>query len=138
MKYFFLFLYCILSLNAYAENKIPSKEELDAIMLNAAKQMNSQMSGLRIDEYTNLKFVAYDLNPPLFSYFYTSTALDIVKQASLNKAQIDAMKKFNINKTCSSQFKPLMRPYNLRVAHIFEDKNTGKVIYKLTVTHNDC
>lgn len=39
---------------AIAQN-IPPKAELDAIIQNAAKQMNSQMSGLRIDDYTTLK-----------------------------------------------------------------------------------
>ena len=138
MRNLILFLGCIFALNINADNKIPSKSEFDTIMFNAVKQMNKQMSGTKIDEFTNLKFVTYDLNPPLFSYFYTSTVFDLTKQSSLNSEQVDAMKKFHITKTCSSQFKPLMKPYNFRVAHIFEDKPTGKVIYKLTVSHNDC
>ena len=96
------------------------------------------MAGVKIDEYTNLKFVTYDVNPPLFSYFYTSYSFAILKQDTLNGAQIEAMKSFNTSKTCLSEFKPLMKPYNLKVAHIFEDKNSGKVFYKLTVSHLDC
>ena len=96
------------------------------------------MSGTKIDEYTNLKYVTYDVNPPLFTYFYISSSLVVLKQDSFNQVQIDAMRKFNVTKTCSTQFKPLMKPYNLKVAHIFEDKNTGKLIYKLTISYLDC
>jgi hypothetical protein len=136
-KFLILFIFShILSISA--ENKIPSKSELDSVMLNAVKQFNEQLAGLKIDEYTNIKYVTYDKNPPLFTYFYTTTALSYLKKDSLDQAQKDAMRKFNIPKTCSSQMKPLMKPYNLKVDHIFEDKNTGKVIYKLTVSHLDC
>jgi hypothetical protein len=138
MKYFLTLLFCWQIFNLSAEDKIPSKSELDSIMQNAVKQMNAQMSGTKIDEYTNLKYVTYDLNPPLFTYFYTSSSLAVLKQDSFNQVQIDAMRKFNVTKTCSTQFKPLMKPYNLKVAHIFEDKNTGKLIYKLTISHLDC
>ena len=121
-----------------ADDKIPSKIELDAVMQNAVKQMNSQMTGLKIDEYTNLKFVAYDSNPPLFTYFYSSNVLSSIKQDSLNHTQIEALNKFNITKTCGTSFKPLMKPYNLKVAHIMDDKTTGKKIYKITISHLDC
>ena len=134
-----IYLICwVLLTNAYAQEKIPSKSELDAIMISAVKQMNAQMAGVRIDEYTNLKFVTYDLNPPLFNYFYTSNALTVLKQNNLTQAQMEALKKFNIAKTCSSQFKPLMKPYNLKVSHTLEDKDSGKIIYKLNVTYLDC
>ena len=123
--------------NANAE-KIPSKSELDAVMQNAAKQMNSQMSGLKVDEYTTLKYVSYDTTPPLFTYFYSSSALSATKQQSLTNAQLTAMNQFNINKTCTSNFKALMKPYSLKVAHIMEDSKTGKNFYKLTVSHADC
>jgi hypothetical protein len=133
-----LFILAALSINSFANDKIPGKAEFDAIMLNAAKQANAQMTGTKIDEYTTLKLVTYDSNPPLFSYFYISNALTILKQDKLNQTQIDAMKISNTNKTCSSKFKPLMKPYNFKVAHIFEDKNSGKIFYKLTVSHSDC
>ena len=122
---------------ALAQN-IPSKAELDAVMQNAAKQMNSQMSGLKVDEYTTLKYVSYDTTPPLFTYFYSSSALSVTNQQSLTNAQIAAMNLFNINKTCTSNFKALMKPYSLKVAHIMEDSKTGKNFYKLTVTSIDC
>jgi hypothetical protein len=138
MRYFFVLATAFFSLHSLSQDKIPSKSEFDSIMMNAVKQMNSQMSGVKIDDYTTLKFVTYDLNPPLFSYFYSTSALAALKQSSLNKVQIDAMKKFNINKTCSSNFKPLMKPYNFKVSHVFEDSNSGKILHKLTVSHLDC
>jgi len=138
MKYIFILLFYSQIFNVSAEDKIPGKSELDTVMQNAVKQSNAQMSGTKIDEFTSLKFVTYDLNPPLLSYFYTSSALTALKQDNLNQMQIDVMKKFNVTKTCSSPFKPLMKPYNLKIAHVFEDKNTGKVFYKLTVSHLDC
>ena len=133
-------LICIfLSMSSFlAAQNIPSKSELDAVMQNAAKQMNSQMSGLKVDEYTILKYVSYDTTPPLFTYFYSSSALSATSQQSLTNAQLAAMNLFNINKTCTSNFKALMKPYNLKVAHIMEDSKTGKNFYKLTVTNADC
>ena len=122
---------------ASAQN-IPPKSELDAVMQNAVKQMNSQMSGLKVDEYTTLKYVAYDTTLPLFTYFYSSSALSATNQQSLTNAQLAAMNLFNINKTCTSNFKPLMKPYSLKVAHIMEDSKTGKNFYKLTVAAKDC
>ena len=122
-RLFTFLLILTISITSYAEDKIPSKSEFDAIMQNAVKQMNAQMAGVKIDEFTNLKFVTYDLNPPLFSYFYTSSSFAVLKGGTLNSAQNEAMKSFNTSKTCSSQFKPLMKPYNLKVSHIFEDKN---------------
>lgn len=132
-----LLIFLLFFSNANAE-KIPSKSELDAVMQNAAKQMNSQMSGLKIDEYTTLKYVAYDTTPPLFTYFYSSSALSATNQQSLTSAQLAAMNLFNINKTCTSNFKALMKPYSLKVAHIMEDSKTGKNFYKITVSHADC
>lgn len=117
---------------------IPPKNELDAIMQNADKQMNSQMPGLKIDEYTTLKYVAYDTTPPLFTYFYSSTTLSVTNQQTLTNAQLAAMNLYNINKICTSKFKVLMKPYNLKVAHVMEDAKTGKNFYKLTVTSVDC
>jgi hypothetical protein len=138
MKKISTIIFFVIPLMVIAEEKIPSKSELDAVMLNAVKQTNAQMAGVKIDEHTNLKFVTYDLNPPLLTYFYTSSVLSTLNQNSLNQLQIDAMKKFNIVKTCSTKYQPLMKPYNLKIAHIFEDKLSGKVFYKLTVTHMDC
>lgn len=138
MKHIFILLLFSFAFDINANDKIPSKSEFDAIMQNAVKQMNAQMAGVKIDEYTNLKFVTYDVNPPLFSYFYTSSSFAVLKQDTLNSAQIEAMKSFNTSKTCSSRFKALMKPYNFKVSHTFEDKNSGKVIYKLTVSHLDC
>jgi hypothetical protein len=136
MRLLAVFLLLITEISS-AQN-IPPKAELDAVMQNAVKQMNSQMSGLKVDEYTTLKFVAYDTTPPLFTYFYSSSALSVTNQQSLTNAQIAAMNLFNINKTCTSNFKVLMKPYNLKVAHIMEDSKTGKNFYKLTVSHADC
>jgi hypothetical protein len=136
MKAFFVLFMLVAEFSA-AEG-IPSKTELDAVMQNAVKQMNAQMSGLRIDDYTTLKYVTYDTTPPLFTYFYSSSALSVTKQQSLTNAQLAAMKLFNINKTCTSKFKVLMEPYNLKVAHIMEDAKTGKNFYNLTVTSIDC
>jgi hypothetical protein len=130
---------CLLLISkiATAQN-IPPKAELDAIMQNAVKQMNTQMSGLKIDEYTTLRYVTYDTTPPLFTYFYSSSALSVTNQQTLTNAQLAAMNLYNINKTCTSKFKVLMKPYNLKVAHIMEDSKTGKNFYKLTVTATDC
>jgi hypothetical protein len=133
IKYFFL----IFPTLGIAEG-LPSKSELNAVMQNTVKQMNAQMSGLKIDEYTTLKYVTYDSTPSLFTYFYSSSALSVTNQQTLTIAQITALNQYNINKTCTSKFKGLMKPYNLKVAHILEDSKTGKNFYKLTVSALDC
>jgi len=74
----------------------------------------------------------------LFTYFYKTSTLAVLKQSSLTQTQINEMRKVNINKTCSTNFKPLMKPYNFKVAHVFEDAVTGRIIYKLTISHLDC
>jgi hypothetical protein len=122
--------------SANGQEKIPSTAELDSVMQNAVRQMNSQMTGTKVDDYTTLKFVTYDMNPPMLSYFYSSNVLSVLGLATLNKNQIEAMKKVNVNKACS--FKLLMKPYGFKVAHIFSDSNSGKIIYKLTVSYSDC
>ena len=128
-----LFIVC----NAHAQN-IPPKSEMDNAIKNMVKQFNSQMSGLKVDEFTTVKFLTYDSSPPLLTYFYSSSALSATNQQSLTNAQLAAMNLFNINKTCTSNFKALMKPYSLKVAHIMEDSKTGKNFYKLTVTSIDC
>jgi hypothetical protein len=138
MKYFLTVVLALFSLNSFAKDKIPSKAEFDSIMRNAVKQMNGQMAGVKVDEYTTFKFVTYDVNPPLFTYFYKTSTLAVLKQSSLTQTQINEMRKVNINKTCSTNFKPLMKPYNFKVAHVFEDAVTGRIIYKLTISHLDC
>ena len=128
-----LFIVC----NAHAQN-IPPKSEMDNAIKNMVKQFNSQMSGLKVDEFTTVKFLTYDSTPPLLTYFYSSSALGATNQQSLASAQLAATNQFNINKTCTSNFKIFMKHYSLKVAHIMEDSKTGKNFYKLTVTHADC
>jgi hypothetical protein len=111
------------------------KAEVDAVMTKAAKQANEQTSGMKVDEYTRIRFVGFDKNVPVFMYLY-STSIGTDK---LNAEQKMAMDVFHINKTCGSNFRPLMKnPYNLKVSHEFEDIRTGKTIYKITVVSKDC
>ena len=123
--------------NAHAQN-IPPKSEMDNAIKNMVKQFNSQMSGLKVDEFTTVKFLTYDSSPPLLTYFYSSSALSATNQQSLTASQLVAVNQFNINKTCTSNFKIFMKYYSLKVAHFMEDSKTGKNFYKLTVTHADC
>ena len=107
-------------------------------MLDTVKQTNAQMAGIKIDDYMNLKFVNYDSTVPVFNYFYTSTVLKYLKQTELQAHQIKAMNDFNIKKSCATELKNAMKPYGLEISHIIEDKYTGFIFYKYTVTKNDC
>ena len=117
---------------------LPSKKEFDVEMIDTVKQTNAQMAGIKIDEYMNLKFVNYDATVPVFNYFYTSTVLKYLKQTELKPSQIKAMNDFNIKKSCATELKNAMKPYGLEISHIIEDKYTGFIFYRYTVTKNDC
>jgi hypothetical protein len=137
MRFISIILFALFASTANAQNSIPSKSEVDAVMQNAVKQSNIQMSGLRVDEYTTLRLLTYDANKPLLTYFYASSYLRDTNQNSLDQAQMDAIRNFNINKSCSAHG-IIMKQYNLRVAHIFDDSYTGKPIYNITVSRMDC
>lgn len=137
MRFISIILFALFAFAANAQNSIPSKTEVDAVMQNAVKQANTQMSGSRVDEYTTLRFLTYDVNPPLLSYFYATSVMRDTNQNLLSQSQIDAIRSFNINKSCAT-YGLIMRQYNMRVAHIFDDSYTGKPIYKITVSRMDC
>jgi hypothetical protein len=124
--------------NTIAQDRIPTKAEFDSLMTNAAMQMNAQMGGQKIDEFTNFKFITYDKIPPLFTYFYSSNPFSMPNINKLDKNQTEAMAKYHISKTCASPFRVFMKPYGLKVAHRFENGHTGLTLFKLTVSHSDC
>lgn len=117
---------------------LPSKAMLDEVMRGVAKQTNDNLAGTKVDEFTKLKFVTYDANPPVFSYFYLSDIKASRGRLPLTTQQIVAMDEFHINKTCTSNFKGLLKAYNFKVAHIFEDVSSGKTFYKISVNESHC
>jgi hypothetical protein len=137
-RFLSLYIFCSFVTNAIAKEGIPSKIEFDSIMINAVKQMNAQMAGQKTDEYTIFKFITYDKNPPMITYFLSSNPSSVPNMNKFDKSQTDAMAKFNILKTCASPFRVFMKPYGLKVSHIFENGHTGLVLFKLTVSHSDC
>ena len=111
------------------------RAEVDAIMINAAKQANEQLVGMKVDEHTRIRFIGFDKNVPVYIYIY-STSIDIDQ---LNLEQKRAMDIFHINKICTSKFRSLMKnPYNLKVSHEFENIRTGKRIHKIIIENKDC
>jgi hypothetical protein len=134
-----IFLFFSLLFNTFAIGQpYPPKKAFDAEMIDIVKQTNAQMAGIRIDEYMNLKFVNYDPSVPSFNYFYTSSVLKFLNQKELNTAQVKAMMEFNIKKSCATEFVNAMKPYGLEITHIIEDKFTGLIFYRYSVTKNDC
>lgn len=119
---------------SYASDE-SEKAEVDAVMIKAAKQANEQLVGMKVDEYTKIRFIGFDKKVPVYIYVYsTSIGID-----QLNAEQKRAMDVFHINKTCGTNFRPLMKnPYNLKVSHEFEDMRTGKTIYKITIGNKNC
>lgn len=124
--------------NAHAEI-IPPQAELDSVMQRTVKEFNSQMSGMKTDKFnTVVKHVTYVASPPLFTYFYSSSALSMLNQKSLTHAQVGALNQDSIKKTCTSKIKIFMKNYNLQVSHVMEDIKTGDKFYSYTVTAKDC
>jgi hypothetical protein len=96
MKKIFIILFILSNANAEV---IPPKSDLDAVMQRVVKDFNSQMSGFKTDKFnTSVKYVTYDATPPLFTYIYTSSALSILNQKSLNQAQVTALNQDSIKK----------------------------------------
>jgi hypothetical protein len=121
-----------------AQEKWPTRSEVDAMFENVARQANSQMSGTKIDEYTTLRAVSYDKAVPVFSYLYASTVSAKTGRLNLNGAERQAMSTYHQTKTCGTHFRPFMKAYGLRVTHIFEDQRTGSHLITLTYSGKDC
>ena len=134
--YFVISLFFICT-NILAQNEIPSRVEFDNFMEVTVKQLNEKMSGSKIDEGTTWKVATYNKNKSLFTYFYISTVLTDFNINKLNDGQVSKMKKYYVQHTCSSTGR-YMKQYNIKVAHIVEDKKTGKVFFTVTVSHADC
>lgn len=131
----FLFMACHQS---YASDE-SEKAEVDAVMINAAKQANEQLVGTKVDEYTKIRFIGFDRKVPVYIYLYSTNIMSKFGANKINSEQKRAMDVFHINKTCGTNFRPLMKnPYNLKVSHEFEDMHTGKTIYKITIANKDC
>lgn len=119
---------------SYASDE-SEKAEVDAVMTNAAKQANEQLVGMKVDEYTKIRFIGFDKKVPVYIYVYSTN----IGTDQFNAEQKRAMDVFHINKTCATIFRPLMKnPYNLKVSHEFENMRTGKTIYKITIGNKDC
>ena len=130
----------IFSLSDYlwAQQKLPPRSEVDAVLENAARQGNSQLSNTKVDDDTTLVAFTYDKGVPLFAYHYRTMVTKRLGRKTLNASEMTAMRDFHKEKTCSSHFKGLMLAYGLQVAHIFEDGTNGKNLLTLTYRGSDC
>lgn len=126
-----LFMVCHQS---YASNE-SEKAEVDALMTKSAKEANEQLVGMKVDEYTKIRFIGFDKKVPVYIYVYSTS----IGMTQLSADQRKSMDMFHINKTCVDNFRPLMKnPYNLKVSHEFQDIRTGKTIYKITIEDKNC
>lgn len=124
--------------NALAQQKLPPRSEVDAVLANAARQGNTQLSNTKVDDDTTLVMMTYDKGVPLFAYHYRTMVTKRLGRKNLNSSEINAMRVFHKEKTCSSHFKGLMLAYGLEVAHVFEDGTNGKNLLTLTYKGSDC
>lgn len=131
---------CVLALHndADAQQKLPSRSEIDILLENAVRQGNSQLANTKVDGDTTLVVMTYDKGVPVFSYHYRTMVTERLGRKSLTVSEKDAMREFHREKTCSSHFKALMLVYGLHVAHYFEDGTTGKNLLTLTYRGADC
>lgn len=122
-----------------AQDKLPSKAEFNELMDKGARESSKVLSGKKIDDYTTVHLIAYDYANTTFTYFYLTDALKILNQTTLSDYQKAQMRKANQERTCSSQLKVFMKPYGLKVTHIFLDsRDKVSTVYKLTLTDKDC
>lgn len=115
------------------------KAEVDAGMISASKQANDQLVGTKVDEYTKIRYIGFDKKIPVYIYVYSTSIMSKLGSDQISSEQKRAMDVFHINKTCGTNFRPLMNnPYNLKVSHEFEDSRTGKLVYKIIIGSRDC
>jgi hypothetical protein len=125
--------------NAAAQDRsIPSRAEVDRVMLEMVKQFNAQMAGTKVDEMTIIRMMTYDRATPSLGYLYSTNYIATTGQKELTQEYIQQVKRFNIEKTCSSPVRPLLRAYGLQVVHSFSDATSGKNILQVRVTASDC
>ena len=124
--------------NANAQQKLPPRSEIDALLENAVRQGNSQLANTKVDDDTTLVMMTYDKGVPVFSYHYRTMITKRLGRKTLTAAEQVAMRTFHREKTCSSHFKGFMLAYGLQVAHLFEDGTTGRNLLTLTYQGSDC
>lgn len=81
--------------------------------------------------------MTYDEKTPLLGYFYETNYFAKPGKRQITKEYAEKLRQFNIEKTCSSRFKPLMKAYGMQVAHSFSDATTGKNLVEIVVTFDD-
>ena len=118
--------------------KPPTRAEIHKILNEAVRQFNSKMTNTKIDEMTIIRMMTYDEATPTMSYHYATTYFAKSKVKKVTPEYIAAIRSFNVEKTCTSQFEPLMRAYGLEVVHSFSDAITGANLVDITVTATDC
>lgn len=128
----------MLPLMAQTSN-VTDKEEFDEAMHYAEKKFNAQMSGVKIDSMTTIRFAVYSENASLFGYHYLVDYFKTTGLKKLSKKHFDEVKNFNTNKTCSTEWIiTFMKQFNLKVSHSFTDAETGVSLAKIIVTPKDC
>jgi hypothetical protein len=117
---------------------VPTKLEVDAILLTAVREANSQLANTRLDDHTTFKAATYDKAVPLFVYSYSTSYLASQKRAAYSQAEIENLRQLHRDKTCGSQFAPLMWAYGLQVEHRMEDRRNGLQVLSLVFKSSDC
>jgi len=118
--------------------KLPPRAEIDKVLNEAVRQFNVKMSGTKVDEMTSIRIMTYDEATPTIAYHYTTLYLAKNKIKKVTPEYIASIRRFNTEKTCTSQFEPLMRAYGLEVVHSFSDAVTGANLLHITITSVDC
>lgn len=117
---------------------IPPRSELDATMNNMVREFNSKMSGTSVDEQTKIKLMTYDAATPTLGYLYSTRHFAKTGKRTIDAEYARTLRSFHVEKTCSSNFKALMKNYGLEIVHSFADENTGKNLIEIRVKPTDC
>lgn len=129
----------IISMSTYSQSKPGfSRSDLDSSMRSMVKQFNEQMAGTRVDDQTVIRMMVYDTPVPTLTYIYATKHYATTGLKSVDQEHAQALRKYHIEKTCSSDFAAFMRAFKLEVTHSFEDATTGRRLFSVTVRGSDC
>ena len=99
-----------------------------------AIQMNEQLGGTKLDEFTRLKFVFYSSEEKTFLFRHSINGI-----ASLSKVQKNALYQQTLNRICSTNILvPLTDTLGFRIRHVYESETTGLRLFEADFQYRDC
>ena len=103
-------------------------------MFKVAREVNQQLGGSKIDEYTTFRHVVYEPSSKTLMYTYGAT----VNFDKLNQTQSGDMYVFHKNKSCNGAFASVIKSYGMKIEHVFENVRTGRELWRMSYSSKEC